>query len=88
VAHAHQHSAAKAHSPKGGKFSWPVVTRFAAAAVLGLVVGFVLGMMMSETIAIVGFLVFGKAVGFKLLPVATALICAAAAPKLFGRSRP
>jgi hypothetical protein len=44
--------------------------------VLALIVGFLIGITLSEVIGIVGVLGFGRAVGIKYLPVYTAIISA------------
>lgn len=44
--------------------------------VLALIIGFLIGITLSEVIGIVGVLGFGRAVGIKYLPVYTAIISA------------
>jgi len=44
--------------------------------VLALIIGFLIGITLSEVIGIVGILGFGRAVGIKYLPVYTAIISA------------
>ncbi len=55
--------------------------------VLTLTIGFVIGMMLSEGIGIVGVLGFGRVVGIKYLPVYTAIALAVIANLLDSRSR-
>lgn len=43
---------------------------------LSMIGGFLLGILLSEVIAILGYLVLGKAVGIKFLPVILALVAA------------
>lgn len=44
--------------------------------VLALIIGFLIGITLSEVLGIVGVLGFGRAVGIKYLPVYTAIISA------------
>jgi hypothetical protein len=44
--------------------------------VLALIIGFLIGITLSEVIGIVGVLGFGRAVGIKYLPVYTAIVSA------------
>jgi len=52
---------------------------------LGLVGGLVGGLLLSELIGIIGYLIFQKPVGIKYLPIFCAIACAAAAPILMRR---
>jgi len=52
---------------------------------LGLIGGLVGGLLLSELIGIVGYLVFQKALGIKYLPIFCAIACAAAAPLVMRR---
>lgn len=54
--------------------------RIALAIGGGLVAGFVVGIMLSQLIGIVGFLVFSQAVGVKYLALYTAVAGAVIAP--------
>lgn len=47
-----------------------------ALTILALIIGFAIGIMLSEFIGIIGILGFGRAVGIKYLPVYTAIISA------------
>lgn len=55
--------------------------------VLTLIIGFVIGMMLSEVIGVVGVLGFGRVVGIKYLPVYTAIALAIIANLIDARSR-
>ena len=61
--------------------------RIAIAFVGGLVAGFLLGIMLSQLIGIVGFLVFGQVVGVKYLALYTAAAGAIIAPLVISRRR-
>jgi hypothetical protein len=61
--------------------------RALAAALLGLIGGVVAGVVISEIIGIVGFLVFDSAVGIKYLPIYLAILFAALAPVVDARFR-
>ncbi|WP_274361758.1 DUF5957 family protein [Paenibacillus thermotolerans] len=54
--------------------------------VLALIGGFIVGVVLSELIAVVGKLMFDRAVGIKYLPVYTAVLSAVIVPIL--RRRP
>lgn len=47
-----------------------------ALTILPLIIGFVIGIMLSEFIGIIGMVGFGRAVGIKYLPVYTAIALA------------
>ncbi len=50
--------------------------RIFVITILALIAGFVIGMVLSEVIGIVGFLKYHQAVGIKYLPVYTAIALA------------
>jgi hypothetical protein len=50
------------------------------AAMIGLVAGFLAGIVLSEIVGVVGFLMFGQAVGIKYLPIYLAVAFAIIAP--------
>jgi Family of unknown function (DUF5957) len=52
----------------------------AITALIGLVAGFLAGIVLSEIIGIVGFLMFGQAIGIKYLPIYLAVAFAIIAP--------
>jgi Family of unknown function (DUF5957) len=52
----------------------------AITAVIGLVAGFLAGILLSDIIGIVGFLMFGRAIGIKYLPIYLAVSFAVVAP--------
>ena len=54
--------------------------RTLAVTVSALIVGLLAGLVLSEVIGIVGFLVFDRFVGIRFLPVLLAIACAVAAP--------
>ncbi len=56
-------------------------------AVLGVLAGFVAGIVLSELSGIVGVVVFDRAVGMKFLPFYLAVAFAIVVPGLAGRSR-
>ena len=62
--------------------------RHVGAGVTGLVAGFFAGLVLSEIIGIVGFLVLHEAIGFRFLPVVTAAAGALLAVLLVGRKAP
>lgn len=62
--------------------------RHVGAGVTGLVAGFFAGLILSEVIGVVGFLVFHDAIGFIFLPVVTAAAGAMLAVLLVGRKTP
>jgi len=53
--------------------------RTVVVTVLGLIGGFLVGIVVSEIIGIIGFLLFDSIVGFRFLPVISAVVAAAAA---------
>ncbi len=55
------------------------------AVILGLVGGFVIGLVVSEMIGIVGKLAFDRTAGIKFLPIYTAVACAVIAPVVLRR---
>jgi Family of unknown function (DUF5957) len=59
----------------------------AIAVVIGLIIGFVAGIVLSEIIGIVGFVLTGRAVGIKYLSIYLALAFAVAAPWVRARIR-
>ena len=61
--------------------------RAIAAALFGLIGGVVAGLMLSEIIGIVGYLMFDSAVGIKFLPIYLAILFAVVAPAVDGRFR-
>jgi hypothetical protein len=61
--------------------------RAVGVTILGIIGGFVAGLVLSDLIGIVGMLVFGTAAGLKFLPVYLALAGAVAAPLLHRRYR-
>lgn len=50
--------------------------RIFAITMLALIIGFLIGITLSEIIGVVGFLGFGRIVGIKYLPVYTAIASA------------
>lgn len=52
---------------------------FAAKLLISLIGGAAAGFILSEIIGIVGWLLFGKAVGIKFLPVILPILCAGVA---------
>jgi hypothetical protein len=61
--------------------------RAIAASLFGLIGGVVAGLMLSEIIGIVGYLMFDSAVGIKLLPIYLAILFAVVAPAVDARFR-
>ena len=61
--------------------------RAIAAALFGLIGGVVAGLMLSEIIGIVGYLMFDSAVGIMFLPIYLAILFAVVAPAVDGRFR-
>jgi hypothetical protein len=61
--------------------------RTVVVTVLALIGGFLAGMVLSEIIGVVGLLVFEELVGFKFLPVVTALVAAGVAAVVDLRAR-
>ncbi len=59
----------------------------AVACAVGLVAGFLTGIVLSEIIGIIGFLISGQAVGIKYLPIYLAVACAVVAPAVHARAR-
>jgi hypothetical protein len=57
------------------------------AAAVGSVTGFLLGLVLSEIIGIVGFVLTGRPVGIKYLPIYLAIGFAVAAPVVRARIR-
>jgi hypothetical protein len=53
----------------------------------GLIGGVVAGLMLSEIISIVGYLMFDSAVGIKILPIFLAIVFAVVAPAVDARCR-
>ena len=53
--------------------------RAVVVSVVALIGGFLVGIVLSEVIGVVGLLVFEDVVGIKFLPLVTALVAAAAA---------
>ncbi len=56
--------------------------RMLVVAVLALIGKFVVGIVLSELVAIIGFLLFDRAVGLRFLPICSAPGCAGAAPMM------
>jgi hypothetical protein len=54
--------------------------RTLVVAGLALIGGFFVGVVLSELIAIIGFLLFDRAVGLGFLPIISAPVCAGATP--------
>jgi putative Ca2+/H+ antiporter (TMEM165/GDT1 family) len=50
--------------------------RIFVITMLTLIAGFVIGMVLSEVIGIVGFILYHRAVGIKYLPIYTAIVLA------------
>jgi hypothetical protein len=61
--------------------------RIVIAIVLGVIVGFVAGLMLSQLIGIIGFLAFGQVVGIKFLSIYTAIVGAIIGPVLATRTQ-
>ncbi len=61
--------------------------RAAALAALGVVGGFVVGVVLSDLIAMVGVFVFDRVAGVRFLPLYLAVACAVGGPPLDRRSR-
>lgn len=61
--------------------------RTLAVTVSALIVGLFAGLVLSEVIGIVGFLVFDRFVGIRFLPILLAIACAVAAPIVDRRVR-
>jgi len=59
----------------------------AVAVVVGLVTGFIAGIVLSEIIGIAGFVLARRAVGVKYLPIYLAIAFAVAAPLVRARIR-
>ncbi len=59
-----------------------VSTRTVLVAVLALTAGFVAGIVLSEIIGIIGFLLFSRDVGIRYLPILLAVVCAGAAHRV------
>jgi hypothetical protein len=59
----------------------------AVTVAVGLVAGFFAGIVLSEIIAIIGFLISGNAVGIKYLPIYLAVACAVVTPAVHARTR-
>ena len=59
----------------------------ALAVVVGSIAGFVAGIVLSEIIGIAGFVLTGRAVGIKYLPIYLALAFAVATPVVRARIR-
>ena len=57
------------------------------AVVVGSIAGFVAGIVLSEIIGIAGFVLTGRAVGIRYLPIYLALAFAVAAPVVRARIR-
>ena len=55
--------------------------------IVGLIAGFVAGIVVSEIIGIVGMVVFDEVVGIKFLSIVLAALGAVAAPTVAGRLR-
>ena len=53
--------------------------RMVTVAALGLMGGFLGGIVLSEIIGVTGFLLFDRAVGIRFLPIYLAVVCAGAA---------
>ena len=53
--------------------------RMVTMATLGLMGGFLGGIVLSEIIGVTGFLLFDRAVGIRFLPIYLAVVCAGAA---------
>lgn len=60
--------------------------RTATMVALGLILGFITGLVASEIIGIVGFLAFDRSVGIRFLPLITAAVGAFATPAIDQRS--
>lgn len=58
-----------------------------AIALLGLIAGLVGGLVLSEIIGIIGFLLFDRLIGLWFLPVVLGVLCAVAAPLVDNRRR-
>jgi hypothetical protein len=57
-------------------------------AILALIAGFVAGIVLSEIVGIIGFLLFNRGVGIRYLPILIAVVCAGAALRVeFGTRR-
>ena len=54
-------------------------TRTVLVTVLALIAGFVSGIVLSEIIGIVGFLLFNRGVGIRYRPILLAVVCAGVA---------
>lgn len=54
--------------------------RFFLAMIVGLIGGFILGIVLSSLIGIVGMTLFNQPLGFKYLSYVTAIICAIIVP--------
>jgi len=61
--------------------------RTLAVSVTALIVGLLAGLVLSEVIGIIGFLVFDRFVGVRFLPILLAIACAVAAPIVDRRVR-
>ena len=64
-----------------------VGTRSVLVTVLALIVGFVAGIVLSEIIGSIGFLLFNRAVGIRYLPIVLAFVCAGVALSVQIRAR-
>ena len=58
-----------------------------AAVLAGMITGFVLGIVLSEIIGIVGFVLTQRPAGIKYLPIYVAIACGVAAPLVRARIR-
>lgn len=61
--------------------------RTVLVAVLASIAGFIAGIVLSEIIGIIGFLLFNRGVGIWYLPILTAVVCAGAALRVELRAR-
>jgi fructose-specific phosphotransferase system IIC component len=61
--------------------------RTVVVTVLGLIGGFLAGIVVSEIIGIIGFLLFDSVIGFRFLPVISALVAGVAAVVINRRAR-
>ena len=59
----------------------------ALAVVVGLITGILAGIVLSEIIGIAGFVLTGRAIGIKYLPIYLAIVFAVAAPVVRARIR-
>ncbi len=57
----------------------PMSMRTLVTIVLGLIVGFFAGLILSQVIGIVGFVIFERVIGWRLLPVVAATLGGVAA---------